>query len=143
GAGGHHLSDGGQAGGGQPGAERNPHAVSLSDVCCLAPFLTRCQLLSYRRAARASSPPPAGAAGVIGVVPGSGCGGHRDPRTGTGDSSEQGEAPVIVVAGEALIDLVPDRRGDALSPLLPARGGGPFNTAIALSRLGSPTAFCS
>lgn len=50
---------------------------------------------------------------------------------------------MIVVAGEALIDLVPDRRGDALSPLLPARGGGPFNTAIALSRLGSPTAFCS
>lgn len=49
---------------------------------------------------------------------------------------------MIVVAGEALIDLVPQGAG-ALSGLQPARGGGPYNTAVALGRLGSPTAFCS
>ncbi|MFD5591357.1 carbohydrate kinase [Streptomyces griseorubiginosus] len=49
---------------------------------------------------------------------------------------------MIVVAGEALIDLVPQGRG-ALASLKPALGGGPFNTAVALGRLGSPTAFCS
>jgi fructokinase len=49
---------------------------------------------------------------------------------------------VIVVAGEALIDLVPQGQG-ALAPLRPALGGGPYNTAVALGRLGSPTAFCS
>ncbi|MEU6387637.1 carbohydrate kinase [Streptomyces bauhiniae] len=49
---------------------------------------------------------------------------------------------MIVVAGEALIDLVPQGRG-ALAGLRPALGGGPFNTAVALGRLGSPTAFAS
>jgi len=49
---------------------------------------------------------------------------------------------VIVVAGEALIDLVPHTAG-ALADLRPALGGGPYNTAVALGRLGSPTAFCS
>ncbi|MFF7736844.1 PfkB family carbohydrate kinase [Streptomyces sp. NPDC007984] len=49
---------------------------------------------------------------------------------------------MIVVAGEALIDLVPQGTG-ALAALRPALGGGPFNTAVALGRLGSPTAFCS
>jgi fructokinase len=49
---------------------------------------------------------------------------------------------VIVVAGEALIDLVPQGAG-ALASLLPRLGGGPYNTAVALGRLGSPTAFCS
>ncbi|MDO0928236.1 carbohydrate kinase [Streptomyces sp. TG1A-8] len=49
---------------------------------------------------------------------------------------------MIVVAGEALIDLVPQGRG-ALAELKPALGGGPYNTAVALGRLGSPTAFCS
>lgn len=50
--------------------------------------------------------------------------------------------PRIVVAGEALIDLVPEDTGP-LAPLVPRRGGGPYNTAIALGRLGSPTAFLS
>ncbi|MEV0096796.1 carbohydrate kinase [Streptomyces sp. NPDC050738] len=50
---------------------------------------------------------------------------------------------MIVVAGEALIDLVPQARGDVLSPLLPARGGGPYNTAVALGRLGAEVGFCS
>ncbi|MFF8967912.1 carbohydrate kinase [Streptomyces sp. NPDC014995] len=49
---------------------------------------------------------------------------------------------MIVVAGEALIDLVPQGTG-ALAGLQPARGGGPYNTAVALGRLGSRTAFCS
>ncbi|KES04175.1 sugar kinase [Streptomyces toyocaensis] len=49
---------------------------------------------------------------------------------------------MIVVAGEALIDLVP-RGAGALAALTPALGGGPFNTAVALGRLGSPVAFCS
>ncbi|GHE88285.1 fructokinase [Streptomyces longispororuber] len=64
---------------------------------------------------------------------------------------------MIVVAGEALIDLVPQEasprppRGGAtgspagagLAPLAPRLGGGPYNTAVALGRLGTPTAFCS
>ncbi|MCX4761153.1 carbohydrate kinase [Streptomyces sp. NBC_01275] len=49
---------------------------------------------------------------------------------------------MIVVAGEALIDLVPQGAG-ALAALRPALGGGPYNTAVALSRLGTATAFCS
>ncbi|WP_234544362.1 carbohydrate kinase family protein [Streptomyces shenzhenensis] len=49
---------------------------------------------------------------------------------------------MIVVAGEALIDLVPQGTG-ALAALQPALGGGPYNTAVALGRLGSATAFCS
>ncbi|WP_336049411.1 carbohydrate kinase family protein [Streptomyces sp. CA2R101] len=65
---------------------------------------------------------------------------------------------MIVVAGEALIDLVPSPQDtppslegtgaapapdDRLPALLPRRGGGPYNTAVALGRLGSPAAFCS
>ncbi|MFJ4712453.1 carbohydrate kinase [Streptomyces sp. NPDC088785] len=59
---------------------------------------------------------------------------------------------MIVVAGEALIDLVPleaspadgvDRRAAGLPQLAPRLGGGPYNTAVALGRLGSPVAFCS
>ncbi|WP_435858827.1 carbohydrate kinase family protein [Streptomyces pathocidini] len=34
-------------------------------------------------------------------------------------------------------------RGGGLPALLPRLGGGPFNTALALGRLGSPVAFCS
>ncbi|MGW4566947.1 carbohydrate kinase family protein [Streptomyces sp. NPDC004561] len=49
---------------------------------------------------------------------------------------------MIVVAGEALIDLVPQGPG-ALADLRPALGGGPYNTAVALGRLGARTAFCS
>ncbi|MBW8812266.1 MAG: carbohydrate kinase [Caulobacterales bacterium] len=46
-------------------------------------------------------------------------------------------AAPVVVAGEALVDLVP-QAGGVLAPLL---GGGPFNTARALGRLGQPTTF--
>jgi fructokinase len=44
---------------------------------------------------------------------------------------------VIVVAGEALIDLVTDGGHH----LVPHCGGGPFNTARALARLGQPVSF--
>jgi fructokinase len=42
-----------------------------------------------------------------------------------------------LICGEALIDVVPDADGR----LQPHPGGGPFNTARALARLGVPTAF--
>jgi fructokinase len=50
--------------------------------------------------------------------------------------------PKIVIAGEALIDLVPREPGP-LAPLAPRRGGGPYNTAVALGRMGTATAFLS
>jgi fructokinase len=43
---------------------------------------------------------------------------------------------VIVVAGEALVDLVDDDGAPR-----PVPGGGPFNTAVALGRLGIPVAY--
>ncbi|GAA0278519.1 carbohydrate kinase [Streptomyces polychromogenes] len=48
---------------------------------------------------------------------------------------------VIVVGGEALIDLVP--LAEPPGALLPRPGGGPYNTALALGRLGAGVAFCS
>ncbi|MFI9825083.1 carbohydrate kinase [Streptomyces sp. NPDC052013] len=50
---------------------------------------------------------------------------------------------MIVVAGEALIDLVPQPGHGPLAPLTPRRGGGPYNTAVALGRLGQRTALLS
>ncbi|MFE4858255.1 carbohydrate kinase [Streptomyces sp. NPDC056670] len=50
---------------------------------------------------------------------------------------------MIVVAGESLIDLVPQHPEDPLGPLAPRPGGGPYNTAVALGRLGTGAAFCS
>jgi len=48
---------------------------------------------------------------------------------------------MILISGEALIDLIPDAdqegRYDAV------RGGSPYNVAIGLARLGAPTAFVS
>ncbi|HEX3779915.1 MAG TPA: carbohydrate kinase [Pseudonocardiaceae bacterium] len=52
---------------------------------------------------------------------------------------------MIVVGGEALVDLVPAPatvHGE-LGPLLPRLGGGPYNTAVALGRLGAPVSFLS
>ncbi|MGH3978202.1 MAG: carbohydrate kinase family protein [Pseudonocardiaceae bacterium] len=45
----------------------------------------------------------------------------------------------MAVAGEALVDLVPTPDGT----LAPRLGGGPYNVAVALGRLGVPTAFLS
>ncbi|MFB7862070.1 carbohydrate kinase [Streptomyces sp. NPDC056069] len=50
---------------------------------------------------------------------------------------------MIVVAGESLIDLVPGGAPGPLAPLLPRRGGGPYNTAVALGRIGADVSFCS
>ena len=44
---------------------------------------------------------------------------------------------MIVVCGEALIDMIDN--GDGTQR--PTPGGGPFNTARALARLGVPTSF--
>ncbi|MYT27008.1 carbohydrate kinase, partial [Streptomyces sp. SID7760] len=48
---------------------------------------------------------------------------------------------MIVVGGEALIDLVPVAQPPGA--LVPRPGGGPYNTALALGRLGARAAFCS
>jgi fructokinase len=52
---------------------------------------------------------------------------------------------VIVVGGEALVDLVPGESivDGGLTSLVPRLGGGPYNVALAAARLGSPTAFLS
>ncbi len=48
---------------------------------------------------------------------------------------------MILISGEALIDLIPDpERASAYDAVL---GGSPYNVAIGLSRLGSETAFVS
>lgn len=53
----------------------------------------------------------------------------------------------IVVCGEALVDVVEQRGNgagpDRLAPLQPALGGGPFNVAVTLGRLGSAVSLCS
>lgn len=49
---------------------------------------------------------------------------------------------MITVYGEALVDLVPSAPGP-LASLTPALGGGPFNVARALGRLGADVAFQS
>src|SRR5699024_10156298 len=52
---------------------------------------------------------------------------------------------MIVVGGEALVDLVPvgnvDDRG--LPTLVPRLGGGPYNAALTTARLGAETSFLS
>ncbi|GAB3283226.1 carbohydrate kinase family protein [Parasphingorhabdus pacifica] len=50
---------------------------------------------------------------------------------------------MIVVGGEALVDLVPDPStiDGEIGPLHPRLGGGPYNVAIALGRLGIPAGF--
>ncbi|MFJ7212071.1 carbohydrate kinase [Amycolatopsis sp. NPDC098790] len=55
---------------------------------------------------------------------------------------------MIVVGGEALVDLVPGGPLDStvdggLRALLPRLGGGPYNVALAAGRLGVPAAFLS
>ncbi|GAB3565668.1 carbohydrate kinase [Amycolatopsis endophytica] len=52
---------------------------------------------------------------------------------------------MIVVGGEALVDMVPgaEKTNDGLTSLVPRLGGGPYNVALAAGRLGTPTAFLS
>src|SRR5213082_1508793 len=65
-------------------------------------------------------------------------GGSAAHRAHATDHARLGRDPsVIVVCGEALIDMI--QHGDGTQRAAP--GGGPFNTARALARLGVPTAF--
>lgn len=50
------------------------------------------------------------------------------------------QPPVLLCAGEALIDMVPRDTPEGRA-FLPLPGGAVFNTAIAAGRLGTPTAF--
>ncbi|HEX6360075.1 carbohydrate kinase [Actinophytocola sp.] len=52
---------------------------------------------------------------------------------------------MILVGGEALVDLVPSpaARPGELAPLVPLPGGGPYNVAITVGRLGVPVRFLS
>ena len=52
---------------------------------------------------------------------------------------------MILVGGEALVDLVPApaTRPGELGPLLPLLGGGPYNVAITVGRLNEPVSFLS
>ncbi|MCP1198052.1 carbohydrate kinase [Notoacmeibacter sp. MSK16QG-6] len=48
---------------------------------------------------------------------------------------------MILCCGEALIDMLPRQTSDGDTAFLPVSGGAVFNTAIALGRLGAPSAF--
>lgn len=48
---------------------------------------------------------------------------------------------MIVSCGEALIDMVPARTADGADAFQPCPGGSPFNTAVAVGRLGVPVSF--
>jgi fructokinase len=52
---------------------------------------------------------------------------------------------MLCVGGEALIDLVPapETAPGELGPLRPLPGGGPYNVAVTLGRLGAPVTFLS
>ena len=50
---------------------------------------------------------------------------------------------MIVCCGEALIDFLPRKSAEGASVYQPFAGGGVFNTAIALGRLGLKTGFYS
>jgi fructokinase len=52
---------------------------------------------------------------------------------------------MIIVGGEALVDLVPapGTRAGELGALRPLPGGGPYNVAITVGRLGAPVRFLS
>ena len=57
-----------------------------------------------------------------------------------------GAVKEIVVCGEALVDIVttsPAPSPGRLAPMQPALGGGPFNVAVTLGRLGSSVSFLS
>jgi fructokinase len=71
-------------------------------------------------------------------------------RVGVDDSlrklcSGEEEEAMILVGGEALVDLVPapETVPGELGPLLPLPGGGPYNVAITAGRLGASVRFLS
>ncbi|AEJ20371.1 carbohydrate kinase family protein [Gracilinema caldarium] len=48
---------------------------------------------------------------------------------------------MIICCGEALIDMVPYTTSDDIDTYRPLPGGSPYNTAIAIGRLGAPVSF--
>ena len=60
--------------------------------------------------------------------------------TGGGGASSPTGRPLIVIAGEAIFDLIPD--GTTSGVYRSALGGSSFNTSIGLARLNAPAAFC-
>jgi len=50
---------------------------------------------------------------------------------------------MIICCGESLIDMLPTELADGRNAFVPVPGGGLFNTAIALGRLGESTGFVS
>lgn len=83
--------------------------------------------------ATCTAPTPTGA-----VFPCVGCGvmGPRGAAAGTRVPGRGGHCHVIVVAGEALMDVVVDDAGRQALP-----GGSPFNVAVGLARLGAHVAY--
>ena len=73
----------------------------------------------------------------LGQLAGAGVGAHGPDCTPSGTVRDVRPDERILVAGEALVDLVPAADGT----LSPYPGGGPFTTARALGRLGRPVAF--
>lgn len=51
------------------------------------------------------------------------------------------EAVMILCCGEALIDMVPYKTQDGIDTYRPLPGGSPYNSAIAMGRLGAPVSF--
>ena len=47
---------------------------------------------------------------------------------------------MIICCGESLIDMIPGGETDAVPNFVPCAGGSVFNAAVALGRLGAPTA---
>ncbi|HWT92585.1 MAG TPA: carbohydrate kinase [Solirubrobacteraceae bacterium] len=62
---------------------------------------------------------------------------HTGDRAVRPDGDDAPRRGAIVVGGEALVDLVPDAEGR----LVPHLGGGPFNVARTVARLGGPAAY--
>jgi fructokinase len=48
---------------------------------------------------------------------------------------------MVLIAGEALIDMIPFSRSDNREGLQPTPGGSPYNVAVALGRLGMAPLF--
>ncbi len=61
--------------------------------------------------------------------------------SGVISANEKGNAGMILISGEALIDLIPDPEKDGRYDAV--LGGSPYNVAIGLGRLGAPTSFVS
>ncbi len=62
---------------------------------------------------------------------------NRRVTPGTPPSTAHGGNPLIVVAGDALVDLIVRPSGE----IVPVGGGGPYNSVRAIARLGVPTAW--